>query len=580
MSEQPHEGTVLETGKRLSESATWRLQREFFDRSGVRAWSEGRVPFHVTSNAYIADAYLWVATRFIHDCANAPPGSPLALDPTRPLYIVELGAGHGYFGYLFLCKLLEARERIPFAMPPICYVLTDFTDSNLEAWRKHERLRPFMDAGMLDVARFDVERDRELQLQRSGVVLAPSSAHNPMVFVANYVFDSLSHDVFRIQRGQLEEGLTTLRLGRSVTAGDREMLDHVEVTYDYQPVGDAAAYYPDEPIAGRILADYTRRLGDTAFTFPLGALRCMQHLADLSAGRMLMLTADKGHARELDLLGLGSPSMAHHRGGISMMVNYHALGELMTHRGGFMLAQGARSASLEICALALGAGQPLRETRLAFEQMMERVGPTDVYRMLEHMALDKMDLDQLLAVLRMAAWDPTTFISLSRDLHRCASDAYVEQLARLREALHKVWALHFPLADGKDVAFELGFVYYAMRRYREAMAFYQRSIALYGPHQVTLFNMGLCEFQQGRLDEALGLFDRALDKDPTYAPARDWRVRVQGEQARGAALGDESDQVAGEPTHAGLAVAAQHRAAAVVVRVADEQERRLTPGVA
>jgi tetratricopeptide (TPR) repeat protein len=556
MSEQPREGDVLETGKRLSESATWRLQRELFDRQGARAWSEGKVPFHITSNAYIADAYVGVAIRFIQDCLRAPAGSPLAIDRSRPVYVVELGAGHGYFGYLFLCKLLELRERIPFDMPPVCYVLTDFTDSNLDAWRNHERLKPFLDAGMLDLARFDAERDRELHLQRSGVVLAPGTPQNPMIVVANYVFDSLAHDVFRVQRGQLEEGLATLRLAKAAApAGSGgELLDRVDVTYDYKPVADAAAYYPGDPTASQILADYTRRLGDTAFTFPVGGLRCVQHLAELAGGRLFMLTADKGHARELDLLGLGDPSMAHHHS-VSMMVNYHALGELVRHRGGFILTQTSRAASLEICALALPAGDPLRETRLAFEQMMERVGPTDVYRLIEHLPTDKMTLDQLLTVLRMTAWDPITFISLSRDLNRVAGDAYLEEAARLREALQKVWALHFPLPNAKDVAFELGFVYYAMRRYREAMAFYQRSLALYGVHQTTLFNMGLCEFQQGKLEDALALFDRALAVDASYAPARDWRVRVQGELAQHAASPPESEDVAAEPVRRLSAVA-------------------------
>jgi tetratricopeptide (TPR) repeat protein len=579
MSEQPQEGAVLETGKRLSESATWRLQRELFDRAGVKAWSDGKVPFHITSNAYIAEQYLWVAIRFIQDCVNAPAGSPLALDPARPIYIVELGAGHGYFGYLFLCKLLEARERIPFAMPPVCYVLTDFTESNLDAWKNHERLRPFFDAGMLDLARFDAEHDRELRLQRSGVVLSRATPSNPILFVANYVFDSLSHDVFRIQRGQLEEGITTLRLGRAEGARDQELLEHVDVSYDYRPVADAAAYYPDDPSASRILADYSRRLGDTAFAFPLGGLRCLQHLANLSANRMMMITADKGYSRELDLLGLANPSIAHHHS-VSMMVNYHALGELMIQRGGFMLTQDPRNASLEICLLAVAGGAPLPETRLAFDQMMERVGPTDVYRLFDQLPLDKLDLDQLLAVLRMTAWDPVTFISMSRDLNRVAGDAYLEQLSRLREALQKVWALHFPLPNSRDVAFEIGYVYYAMRRYREAMAFYQRSLALYGNHQTTLFNLGLCEYQQGRLDEALGLFDRALEHDPSYAPARDWRMRVQGERARAGAMADESDDVAAEPVRPGLLAGEQHRAAPVVVGVADGEKPGVAPGVA
>jgi tetratricopeptide (TPR) repeat protein len=255
---------------------------------------------------------------------------------------------------------------------------------------------------------------------------------------------------------------------------------------------------------------------------------------------------------------------------------------MVAGQGGFMLAQGHRNAALEICALAMCHGQPLRETRLAFERSFERVGPTDVFRLIEHLNLEKMDLDALLSVLRMAAWDPVTVLGLARHLHRAVSDAYVEQSARLREALQKVWTLHFPLRDGKDVSFDLGYVYYAMRRYREAMSFYRHSLEQYGPHPVTLFNMGLCEFQQGRLDEALALFDQSLEKDATYAPARDWRLRVLAEQ------GDVGPDGLPDPVPAAIqdrlsrpiaGIAAQDRATPLVVGVADGGEVGVTPRV-
>lgn len=584
MSEQPKDGDVLESGRRLSESSTWRLQREFFDRRGAKAWSENRVPSHVTSNAYIAEAYLQVALRFIQDCVAAPPGSPMAIDPRKPVHIVELGAGHGYFGYLFLCKLLEVSARLPFAMPPVRYVLTDFTESNLEAWRKHPRLEPFFEAGMLDLARFDAERDTELRLERARETLTPASAPNPIIVVANYVFDSLSHDVFRIEGGKLEEGLATLRIARPAAPGQKDVLEQVDVQYEYRRIADPASYYRGEPIANRILGAYGGRLGDTAFTFPLGALRCLEHLGAIAGRRMLVLSADKGHARELDLLALSDPSLAHHNGCISMMVNFHALGEMVAGQGGFMLAQTNRSAALEICALAMCHGQPLRETRLAFEQAFEKVGPTDVFRLLDHVNLEKMDLDALLSVLRMASWDPVTFLTLAKHFHRVAGDAYIEQLQRLREALHKVWTLHFPLRDGKDVSFDLGYVYYAMRRYREAMSFYRHSLELYGPHPVTLFNLGLCEYQQGKLDEALTLFDQALEQDSSYAPARDWRLRVVTEMEN---LGTD---VARDPVPQAIqdrlsrpvgavSVAADHGAPAIVVGVADAGEGSAAPRV-
>ena len=52
----------LETACRLSRSVLWRLQRRFFERRGMAAWSEGIVPHHVTCNPAHA-CVLALATR-------------------------------------------------------------------------------------------------------------------------------------------------------------------------------------------------------------------------------------------------------------------------------------------------------------------------------------------------------------------------------------------------------------------------------------------------------------------------------------------------------------------------------------
>ncbi len=57
----------LETAGRLSRSVLWRLQRRFFERRGMAAWSEGIVPHHVTCNPYLARAYGQVILGFMRD---------------------------------------------------------------------------------------------------------------------------------------------------------------------------------------------------------------------------------------------------------------------------------------------------------------------------------------------------------------------------------------------------------------------------------------------------------------------------------------------------------------------------------
>ena len=57
----------LEQKQRLSQSLIWKLQRDYFDRQGIGAWRTGAVPHHITSSAFIAQAYARVVFGFLRD---------------------------------------------------------------------------------------------------------------------------------------------------------------------------------------------------------------------------------------------------------------------------------------------------------------------------------------------------------------------------------------------------------------------------------------------------------------------------------------------------------------------------------
>jgi hypothetical protein len=88
--------------QRLSKSPLWRWQRNYFESHGIRAWTPGAVPYHITSCPFIARSYSRVVLGFLRDCAAAPSdgerSTVASIDPTRPIYIVELGSGSGRFG--------------------------------------------------------------------------------------------------------------------------------------------------------------------------------------------------------------------------------------------------------------------------------------------------------------------------------------------------------------------------------------------------------------------------------------------------------------------------------------------------
>lgn len=520
----PPEPGLLESGKRLSQSSIWRLQRQFFDQRGVRAWSERIVPTHVTSNAFMAQAYARVVMQFALECAAQPAGGGLALDRDQPLYVVELGAGSGYFAYLFLNKLVELQTSSGLDIPRICYVATDFTQSNVDYWARHACFAPFIEHGLFDVARFDAATDERMTLACSGARLDPGKVANPMVVIANYLFDTIPHDAFRVRDGVLEQGLAKLtpRQGRGDPANP---LDAVDVSYDWVAVEGRC--YDDEVLDG-ILGEYADTLGNTSFTMPAGGFDCLRNLERLSTGRLLVLAADKGYATPPALIGLNDPDVVHH-GSVSMMVNFHALGRYVEEtQGGFIMPSSDRDSSLELVALCSLAPESVPHTRFSIAEAFERLGPLDAYEISNGLP-DEPTVSQILAVLRLCCWDPFTFTTVASVLHRHAGELTGRQARRVRRALLEVWKLYFPIGDGRDVPFEIGFVLYGMKRYAEAMYYYERSIEFHGPHEATLFNMGLCQYQLGQSGHALAYFERSLEVSPTYGSARDWKLRVQAE---------------------------------------------------
>ncbi|HET7287747.1 MAG TPA: class I SAM-dependent methyltransferase, partial [Pyrinomonadaceae bacterium] len=325
METRNHEHPPLET-TRLSHSLLWQLQLNYFDRCGIEAWRSGAVPHHITSSAFTAEAYARVVFGFFRDCHAR------AHDSSQPLHIVELGSGSGRFAYLFLRRFLSLHRNSVLKDLSFRFVMTDFTEQNLEYWRTHKWLKPFVEAGVLDFARFDVERDEQLHLIHSREVLSSETLRNPLVVIANYLFDSIPQDAFSIVEGQFFENLLTLTIPDAESdPTDPDILSRVEMEFGRNPF--TADYY-DDPSWNRILLEYKRRFTSIEFLFPTAALRCIRNLHRISNRRMLLLSADRGYTSDEALLGgEGLPTIAMH-GSFSMMVDYQIIGEYCRLLGG------------------------------------------------------------------------------------------------------------------------------------------------------------------------------------------------------------------------------------------------------
>lgn len=221
-------GCVLDHASRLSHSLVWEWQSSFYSNAGIAAWSDSIVPNFVTTNRWIANEYGRILLGFLNDVTSGPYRKKW--NQTQPIYFIELGAGHGRFSYLILDALVALEEFWPrrdsahaataaaAGTPLFTYIMTDFAQDHLDFWRAHPRFKRFLARGLVQFGLFDAEDPgggirifKDTQIASSAtstpsttssydpyITLQPGMNSNPVGVIANYVFDTLRHDAFRM----------------------------------------------------------------------------------------------------------------------------------------------------------------------------------------------------------------------------------------------------------------------------------------------------------------------------------------------------------------------------------------------
>jgi len=519
----------------LSRCALWRRQSEFFDRHGLSSW-EREVPYYATSNPAIADAYAQILWRFMVDwTAREGPGD------AEPFYLVELGAGHGAFSFLLLRRLRQLRETLGGEGPSFVYVMTDFSQKLIESWQRKAELAPLAAAGLLDFALFDLDRSDEILLRRSGARLraaGPSSGESasgkPVIVLANYVFDTVSHDLFRLAGGRLQEalleeeptvppvgrnsGVPLGRFGRGLLFRDVEL-----------------PYYRDEPDLDAILASYCRDLpGETYLLLPVSALRAVGRLLALARGRLLLLATDKGFSRHFAAMSGEVPTVAFH-GSMSMMVNFDALGRFFHHRGGEAVHQPTQQSIVTSLLLAGTSLSELPETRETLATWLETFSPANLLALYQQWFPHQgwTSPENLLAYLAVSRWDPQIFNLVRDQILAWLPRLSPIQRADLADALERVGENAYHLPGMPDTLANLGLVFQQMGEHPRALAFFQASAATLGEAEASLYGSGVSHYHLGELAAAREKFRTVVRRQPEDIHARGWLARMEDEGTAG-----------------------------------------------
>jgi tetratricopeptide (TPR) repeat protein len=513
---------VLEQSIPFAKSELWKMQRLFFEQQGINAWA-GQVPFYITSNPYIANSYATITLRFIQDWIRQPQYQPL-----EPFYIVELGAGSGMFSFYVLKRLLELRQTLRLEKIPFVYVMTDLSDKNIEYWKKHPALQPYVQQGILDFAKFNMEQDQSLQLLNSGRVLQPTHNQilsNPVIVFANYVFDTVAHDVFRVSQGQLAEGLVTVSTPQhKLVAGQMPNLTHMQATFDYHSTD--WRYYHDSEL-DTVLAHYARHFKDLTFLYPIASLRCLQNLRKIAQDQLFLLATDKGYGHDLSAC-VNNPELVFH-GSFSMMVNFHAIGQYFKQVKGDRYYQPGQQ---EITSCAFVFGQQfdnLPETRQALDAYFNHFGPGHLFSHYKHIQAtqDQCDMPMMLAHLSVSFYDPQIFDQLLPQMYKLLPQCTDSDIKELVAILPRVAANYYAMPAVPNTLFNIGKLLQTLAKYPLALEYYQLA-KRYARHSSELnFNLAVCYHRLQDEQQAIGLMQTVVKAEPSNIQARGFLLKWQ-----------------------------------------------------
>lgn len=500
----------------LSRTDLWEKLRTFYQKEGISAWN-AKTPFYITSNPYLANAYAQVIMRFIEDLNTLDKA-----DKDTPVYILELGAGPGAFSFYLLKNLVELRNTWFGFEGKFIYIMSDLVPENLEFAKNHPSFKRYIEEGTLKFSLFDAERDEIPIIEGQPM----ETSAKPLIVLANYVFDSLSADVFQIEG----KTLRNLQVKRTVNTAPLE-IDNAIVTLDDI---DAGAFYRDisipyfkEPALNNILTHYLEQEKDTVMLFPTGPLSCIERLRKRNP-QMLMLIADKGDVEPTyeQLYGF-----AVHGGSFSSMVDFYALNIYAKQNGGEAFHHP--STSLIVSALSIGQDlSALPETRRALAQSLAMVNPIHLYEIFGYFSETKpfAKLETIVSLLQLTSWDPIVFSQFFDVIIASLPFAQLNSIEQVASNAHRMAANVFFLPGISDFYALLGNFFQEIKRYQEAILYYQQSINTFGEADGVLYNIALCHYQLKNSKDALTFMERTLKANPGYILAKGWIVQIQEEE--------------------------------------------------
>ena len=498
---------LLERDAPFSKSIIWKLQRDYFEERGFDAWRSGEVPHYVTSNPRIAHAYAQMLVATYLDLVRS------GFTNEQPLHIVELGGGSGRFAF-YLLKQLELLSK-QHDIPPdsFKYILTDFTQANLDFWKVHPCLQTYIQDGRLDMAIYDTSDSSSIPLQIGGHEILEGSLTLPIAVIANYLFDGIPHELYFFDHGESHRCHVKVNCEFDYLNGNSTAGEVLSGTYLRYLKEDSADESSGDAHVDRLLSHYRNHLLNGYVLVPDLGFACIRRLQALSTSGILLLVSDKGHVTTEECFVSTPPSLARH-GSFSLPVNFDAFRWYFESNGGSaFLPQPHHESIVTACYCSFNAPVTTHHLANAYANHVGVCGPDDffgVYTLLrDHPHL--LELQHILSALRVSLFDCHQLNVFLPKLIELAPDFSQSEKRVVSQVLEQCWYNYFPLGENNDPISKMANLFYEIDEYPRAIHFFELSLSLYGKDQGTLYNLAACYFQSGSLAKSVKILQEILE---------------------------------------------------------------------
>lgn len=454
----------------LSASVIWQWQLGYYQQAGLQAWQE--VPFHITNNPAIGEHYAHILYSALLDLLPR-------LDVSQPLYLLELGAGAGAFCFYCLQGLQARLSQHPqLSQLPWVYVATDAAEANIEFMEAHPALQPFIQSGHLDFSIFQAPSQQSVWLRKAQRLMASVEQPvegNPVLLLANYVFDTLRHDRFEVTATGLEQVLySSFYDAEPLSQPGSSGVGHVGHELHHHPI--SWPHYP-EPAMDELLQYAQSSFNPGSFFFPLDPIRVLAWLKAIASDGFILLCSDKANIDSL--VSSQDRGYARHGGAFSIPVSLELLQRWLEGYGGQVFKTTSNAMALKtLFALCLpeGTDAPLRleQTHSFMTYIFDALNPPNEWLEMQWLLNAVEDRQPLLAyegalsLIRTSFYNPILLEPLAEKYHHRPPLKPNEQVV-LYDLLQSVERRLYGAGQNYHPYYWCSYLYAALGHYTEAL---------------------------------------------------------------------------------------------------------------